>query len=120
MNNRDIDRLVAEHIFGWVDFWSNGDCVMGYPPSEQKLGIGYDERHNVPNYSTDILHAWMVVDKMRKVSDGLYGFELEDGNEEEYQCCFYGMARSYTAESQTAPLAICISALKTVGIEVQS
>ena len=61
---REMDALIAEKVFGWAELWTDGKEYMMYPPWEQNMGVGYDERYPVPHYSTDIAHAWEVIEKL--------------------------------------------------------
>jgi hypothetical protein len=71
-----------------------------------------------PRYSSDIEYAWEVVEKLSK--DG-FDFQVRRENNGKYNVEFT-KDFFYTfgfAESETAPLAICIAALKSVGVEVE-
>ena len=119
---RERDALVARHVMGW---------------SRSNDGLGgawwYDERGNKTIYgggssgqstykefrpSTDIAAAWEVVEKMRiMVSPTLLNRWIAGvlkgvtGDGKRYY--FDGT----TAEADTAPLAICLAALKAVGYD---
>jgi hypothetical protein len=67
----ELDAEVARAL-GWVDFWSDGKARMAYPPEEQSLGIGHDERHPIPEYST----TW---EGMRLVVEHLQGLKEING-----------------------------------------
>lgn len=106
---RELDALIAEKVFGkTVDRSSHFD-------------IYYDNGPSIPFYSTRIAGAWLVVEKL--VADGmqpivnyLNGQILAyDG----WHCCIakgYEVYHSHGCE--TAPLAICLAALKACGVEV--
>lgn len=112
---RDMDKLIAEKVFGWDDFWCNDRQLMGYPPCEQ-VSIMEAERHPVPYYSTDIAATWEVVEKVASLG---CGYMVEDA-EEGHICTFFKGFKfprridEYEAEADTAPLAICRAALKAV------
>ncbi len=87
---RKIDALVAEH-------------VMGLDPNRAEFAL--DE------YSTDIAAAWEVVEKM---SVPLEIIRHRDGKQ-------WGVLDARfrnTTWADTAPLAICLAALKAKGVEV--
>jgi hypothetical protein len=96
MNLREIDRLVAEIVMGW----EGGKYAYGswFP-------------------TTDIRDAWKVVEKLSK--DG-FDFQVwrEKGkyNVEFAKDFFYSFG---FAESKNVSLAICLAALKAVGVEVE-
>lgn len=111
-NLRQIDKLIAEEIFGWSDFWEspkNFYYLMGYPPEEQAMGLDA-ERQEVWNYSTDISAAWSIVDNfysafIEKLSDKpKYSAYLvsKDGP----------FSTDGSAEAQTVAIAICLAALR--------
>jgi hypothetical protein len=121
--SRTIDALVAEHVMGrkvkrirdpdpdWPrDYAFVDDC--GYP---MKI-IGLDPPDNiswVPRYSTDISAAWEMVEKFKWC-------EIEKGVDGFYSCKWSNHSettrRSITRG--TAPMAICLAALKAKGVEV--
>ncbi|HBV95766.1 MAG TPA: hypothetical protein DEF36_01775 [Desulfotomaculum sp.] len=89
--------MVATEIMGWCDPWTDGVNYMAYPPCEQHLGVGYDERHPIPNYSTEIEAAIEVINKM---------------NEDGY---FINQLRA----TDDIPKHIALAALKAKGVEVE-
>jgi len=114
IKQRKIDRLVAENVMGWeLTYYTTTD--------EPKLeGIKADGKMDeVPNYSTNIADAWQVVEKL---IDKDYDFSIYNHNkefnveinivEDDKHLWFYG-------EADSAPLAICLAALKAVGVEVE-
>ena len=112
---REIDKLVAEHIFGWTGFWEGVQgrhYLMGYSPVEQPIQIGYSEREEVWYYSTNIKVAWNILNNF------IY-FNLEKIKKSDWEVWLSpkeGLTRISTAS--TPELAICLAALKTKGIEV--
>lgn len=103
--SRKIDALIAEHVMGfkiYEDHTMNKPCV--------------DTLFNIPNYSTDISAAWGVVEKVGCIRAGEStvdcfslnhwpeGYEVEWGFE--------------PVTAKTAPMAICLAALKAKGVEV--
>ena len=117
---RELDALVAEKVTGWklqdkqcpVCGWPYGaselhgcvpgNCSMRPPPSR---------RADTPqNYSTDIAAAWLVVEKshiLDKYSLTTHGANWVIVDETDGWDVFI--------EASTAPLAICLAALKAVG-----
>jgi Phage ABA sandwich domain len=122
MNLREIDLLVAEKVMGWEEVKEN-DFIKR--PDVDFIGKAPDRFCEdawsiLPNYSTDISDVWEVVENfkdkgflftLKNTVGGEYTFSLTDWN---------GMCSTYTASSVTAPLAICLAALKAVGVEVNT
>lgn len=112
MDNRKIDKLIAEKVLGWIK--TKPTSVLPYsmwvaPP----LGTVYTE---LPHFSNNMQAAWMIVDKwaeegrffsIHKWIDGPYVVALETDKEEKN----YELQR----EAETAPMAICLATLGLVG-----
>lgn len=109
---RELDVLIAEKVMGWTEI----------EPDDRDAFIGIEPREGacfwaVPYYSTDIAAAWQVVDKLKHFTLRRKG----DSWTVEYRDCQNPMdhmvvndcCASMTAE--TAPLAICLAALRSVG-----
>jgi len=116
---RKLDVLVAEKVMGWEDihFDKNGNC-FGKPPKDfpQQCSI-----HQVPHFSTNIMSAWRVVEKFSE-----YGwfatvcrFPCSSGANVHLQKVLSDGTPSndkpIQVQEKTAPLAICLAALKAVG-----
>lgn len=100
--SRKIDALVAEHIMGWPG---------------QKINVDWSiPRGPLPNYSTNIADAWEVVEKFT------YGWQVGLTMDNEVSCSLVvdkiGISPSIEVFAPTAPMAICIAALKAKGVEV--
>ena len=135
---REIDALVERHIFGrdvifveGQDRWledEHGTFIL-QPGDSYYQENGYDVP--VAGYSSQIRPAWQVVEKLAE--RGMYfqisteppGFDvtfeaiIRDGNTGTWDR--NGSYDGYVAEAQakTAPLAICLAALKACGVEVE-
>ena len=115
---RELDALVAEKVFGQKLF--RGAVVYGnWSPQDD----GYDGYVcDVPRYSTDIAAAWKVVEQLETGTDDdlpmlIHLFQDCD----RWKCCVhlqYDHILMATAWEDTAPLAICIAALKAKGVDV--
>lgn len=114
---RKLDALIAERVMGWD---RDGDRL--WPPdtrrSKWKYGI------SVPPYSTSIADAWPVVEKLKeRHSVELIGGPNDEGGCEHWSCTIksYGYRsfqdQKWRGEADTAPLAICIAALRAVDAE---
>lgn len=109
--SRKIDALVAEHVMGLNDVES-----FEKGPFQNNLYYNpYDDPNGwevVPNYSTDIADAWEVVEKQKPNWLSL------DGCGSEWNVTFHDSENIWVANSDTAPMAICLAALKVKGVEV--
>ncbi|WP_002145545.1 BC1872 family protein [Bacillus cereus] len=113
MNEKPIDELVAEKVMGWIK--PPETSILKSMWVETPLGTVHPE---LPKFSTNIQDAWLVVEKF--ASEGLY-FSIvkwiDGGYVVEIEKDSLTEVGSY--ESKTAPMAICIAALKAVGEEWQ-
>lgn len=111
MNNREINHLVAVKVMNWV---------QGKYAKEWYYKKNNGQIHGVVklvkdwNPSTDIADALQVVEKWNlykiyKVNNKYICWIYDESNNEEI---------FYEAEAPTLPLAICLAALKAVGVEV--
>jgi hypothetical protein len=106
-----IERLVTEKIMGWK--WLRPGCAF----IEDVRKIKYF------NPTLSIADAWQVVEKLRERRI----FSLCDAWDEDDKPIFYANFQyndgchvvNYDAYAKTAPLAICLAALKSVGVEVE-
>jgi len=114
--DRELDALVAEKVMGFeVGIYESYRGITGisyvckdkYPSGEFDL----------PNYSTDIKAAWEVVEKFSDES-----FELDHFCDGVWTCKFRWVddegESEAEAKAKTAPRAICLAALKAMGVEV--
>jgi len=122
MDHREIDSLIAEHIMKWEkhdngrfrEYLSNGNV-------NQYFVNGIEKDTWFP--STNIEHAWLVDDKLRKYRH-LTLSDMWDEDEQKilYYCNFQYNDTchmiNYDAFSETAPMAICLAALKLHDIEI--
>jgi len=113
---RELDCKIAKNVMGWTGLWTNGTEFMAYPPIEQQLGVGYDERYGIPSYSTGIPEAFEVVEKMKEEKFLLtLTHTISDESEiNGYSASFFdfgGEGRCFTLVAKTAPEGICRAAL---------
>lgn len=105
--SRELDALIAEKVIGTRPFESEHDGWLEYASGVRRMA----------NYSTDISAAWEVVEKFdgytvtkdKNYFDNSiqYGSRIE--HKDRYYCC--------EMEGESAPHAICLAALKSVGHE---
>jgi len=142
---RRIDALVAEKVMEWIrppkekkydGAWTiifNDDGKITHLEQNGlkiKCEEYYDEwywknpegkyRDYTPEWSENIIHAWMVVEKMRKYAKSPVDHNgilimLDDSG----WYCEFPAPRWEEATCLTAPLAICLAALKAVGVNVE-
>lgn len=96
MTNREIDALVAEKVMGFRR------------PSEKSISAMLPFNTWPRHYSTSIADAWTVVEKIRD----------DNFNLEEHGTHWKAHFGSEWAGDESAPRAICIAALRSVGVEV--
>ena len=106
MNNREIDHLVAEKVMGYR-FDSNKRTLY------KNIGHGWENPVFDFRPSEDISNAWKVVEKLEfdvKVTKckSFVGYQCHVFIPDKVQMCF----------AKTAPMAICLAALKSVGVDV--
>lgn len=118
---REMDALVAEKVMQiavFVDYAT----IRG-----QQMAISWwdapkeDENAKpIPDYSTDIAAAWQVVEAPRLAELLEYVEVSVVRYHDRYECHIEDdtAARLYIAEADTAPHAICLAALKAVGVEL--
>ena len=113
---RELDALVAEKVMGWkVD---NEHPYTTYYDGIDFMGSNCEDDQAYWSPSTDIAAAWQVVEKMRErgydtcVSNG----ERPPPNVWEAEIYVYpGGLGGGCEKADTAPLAICLAALKACG-----
>jgi len=106
---RKLDACVAEAVFerepmnGRHGLHSNGDIEYHW---------GYPVGHSVAGkYSTDIAATWQVVEKL---SFNHVQVDKTDDRTDLWYCAISLRPRAQSAFAPTAPLAICLAALKAV------
>lgn len=103
---RDLDRMVAEKVFGY-EVGMVGDKFVYRSPG----GCGTYEcqrlhAKDLPEFSTDIAAAWPVVEKLKdRVIDLLYHPEAD---------AWSVMIGDLNTTGYTAPHAICLAALRAI------
>ena len=127
MTPGEIDALVAEKVMGWKpnqectdenreihEYYDGWICTA----CEATGGWGSQDDHDtgLHRYSTDIAAAWEVAEKhLHPDWDvDLYRDKVEGGSWECELVCWERKI-AVTAVADTAPMAICLAALKAVG-----
>ena len=105
--SREIDRLIAEKVMGWIPFIDSETTESYCQP---------------PFYSTDIKAAWEVYEKIYSSKSGefLVGRNPYITNTDiSYVVGYMGYdCIEIYAEADTMSKAICLAALKAVGVEI--
>jgi hypothetical protein len=125
MNLRKIDKLVREHVMGvslkvFTEDFENQ--LRLYAPRTYVASAGtVEDLYHIacPHYSEDIKEAWAVFEKLggggicdkavRRIDSQVHA---------EYRCIIDEQDGRWEANAHTAPLAICLAALKAMGVEV--
>lgn len=118
MTDRELDALVAEKVMGWK--------IEGRPI---RLSGGHFDDVRIPadgtvkmlpSYSTDIAAAWQVVEKVRELNGWPFILEShgDPGAPGRWWAYFQKTIgdRSVNGHGHEAPRAICLAALKAVGV----
>ncbi|MFE4202092.1 BC1872 family protein [Aneurinibacillus aneurinilyticus] len=103
---RELDGLIATKVFGYKIAPIHADEDLWILDDSQELHVSYP----VPHYSTNIADAWQVVEKFKECDLQKH----ESGN----YTCYITLYKTYESDAETAPLAICLAALKAIGVEV--
>ena len=129
---RELDAKIAEKVMGWkiytptngygdaftLEYYSQpGEDIKIALAEVQKWAIGKLRAVSKWNPSTNIAHAWEVVEKLKEDHPRWY-FELHWRHDAKYRFQITEMHVGYNNTlidwGETAPLAICLAALKAV------
>ena len=126
---RELDALVAEKVMGWVlNRHEFGSELPGGPL--KSLGIAPDGSHimGLPHFSTNISAAWEVVERLDALGYWFQGRTRFDNEGEHDDGCWAGFTPHLTTgwngqpdhytNAPSMPHAICLAALKAVGIDI--
>ena len=114
MDNRDIDRQIAEKVMGWhlsclEGFWKNRCGVEIYTNPEKAVG---ETLLNPWQPSTNIAHAFELAKKMQESRQFLY---LVDSSGDYWNAEFFNATgENHSHKADTAEMAICLAALEAV------
>jgi hypothetical protein len=111
--SREMDALVAQKIMGWemVTESEYGLCWK-VPQPDGRFEFLSDE--SAPHYSTNMMAAWLVVEKLSDTHGFFLGKHGTPGRPP--WCCRFG-AETAVTEGHSAPLTICVAALKAFGVK---
>ncbi|MGC4378284.1 hypothetical protein WD019_15350 [Fictibacillus sp. Mic-4] len=105
---KELDALIAEKVMGWkVAYYPTIDIFEAYDEERNPIILG---KHFSP--STNISDAWLVVEWLES---NIGGISLESHcDERRYSFRVFNGTHWIVARAETAPLAICLAALKCV------
>lgn len=131
MTPREIDCKIASKIMNESPFnfirVSPNVCLENFQASND--GIDWvNVNYQIPNYSADISAAWKVVEKLKTIDQEIYYLSRAFNLTLTYRGTGYGWRAEFdlendnagddqthwSAEEETAPLAICLAALQIV------
>jgi hypothetical protein len=106
---RRLDAEIAEKIMGWRNFHTHhfDGMLTGTTPRDEAWT-------EVPFYSTDIAAAWQVVEKLQ-----YYDAHYQQGHHF-WRFITPEWGRIEYSAHTSAPMAICLAALKAIGEPVTS
>lgn len=119
-----LDALIDERVFGHSIGWRNSfswrtdiiDEIKGNSRGYDLISESRIAGAWIPHYSTSIADAWLVVERL--CDDG-WTFELTNSEQPAAGFWLLGGIRGRWAlrysNADTAPLALCLAALKAVG-----
>ena len=120
MTPHERDALIAEKVMGYTLDDEFADMMFEGRPCVKQLRTQDDEWGVLPYYSTDIGAAWQLIDRhphyVLLVRSNETNSKLVPWAEEmAWRCRFYAPEK-FEACAATAPHAICLAALKAIGV----
>lgn len=108
---RALDKLVAEKVFGKTvrELELEKPRFLG----DKLMEVDDTTFKQLPHYSTDIAAAWLVIEKFPDYQLDRFGGKHRATFESETHSLYEG-------ESHTAPHAICIAALRALGVDLET
>ena len=118
---RELDALVAEKVLGWLQVRKQMIAnAMGQPVMEDFVGLPTASAaipQLIPRYSTMIQEAWKVAEELRGRSQFVAVLSgLGPQGVQPWICKINRDGGFIEERADAAPLAICLGALKSVGI----
>lgn len=119
----NLDVLVAEKIMGfeWDEnnqrhkllLWPDEEGTIAafiFTDDHENQNQGKIEATYLPRFSSNFAAAWSVVEKINQDNNMILQWYNPDGREAYFRVSF-GFGITWTAQADTAPLAICRAAL---------
>lgn len=119
---RELDALIAEKVMGFIAYKVQ---LVAPPPRVRTMDELQHIGEPLPHYSTNIADAWEVVEKLGRwhgfdfmivMPDPEQTFHLRTYEAGWYEATNDGPERRVVSDADTAPLAICLAALKAKGV----
>lgn len=114
-----LDALVAEKVFGCTPYIGpSAQYECGCSPMNPEHETMINSWCVIPKYSTSIADAWQVVEKIEK------DFAIQISSDGDAKIIWYCYLENedkgvwVNEKADTAPHAICLAALKAIGVEV--
>ena len=115
MTDQELDALVAEKVMGWERRGGAWVPEKWDDPSSLPPGVITTQPHfYFWKPSTDIAAAWMVVEKMN------CDFRFDWNHGEGVYCASFGTNKYVGCDNKSPARAICLAALKAVGVQVKA
>jgi len=118
VDNREIDKLIAEKVMGWFSL-TDANHMEWWAPTVEEFPIWLKSQRDF-RPSTDIKDAWLVVELLQARYE-FVEIHIEQGktNVTISERFFNGYLKDrYQGYEDSTPMAICKAALKAVGVEV--
>jgi len=112
MRTARIDALIDEHIMGLkrVRLWEDSD------PYGWDIVVHSDSNFGVPEYTTNIADAWLVVEKLR--ADGMNVLVKTYSDGFIVEVFDHATEVKYVGFHKRTAMALCEAALKAKGVEI--
>jgi len=115
----DLDLQIAIEVMGFTEKKDNDGKLIAIRDEPNDYDYFIDENEFEFNPSEDIGDAFLVVERMKELDYDAY---IEVGaTGDSYSCEFAHVAEYHKRESHvydSMPMAICLAALKVVGVDV--
>lgn len=119
MNPREIDALVAEKVMGWSRYHDGAWLTAEELPDHG----GFRIISGSWSPSTDIAAAWQVVERMRFLGWRMCSYVNPDETAAIRYCVDYHLpyrpTAGYCHNNESMPAAICLAALRALGIPIE-
>jgi hypothetical protein len=122
---RELDARVAEKVIGITPLLVEDELHV-FTVNRRFLQPGDyyyldtdNSRIEVPHYSTDIAAAWQVIEKMYEYGCHIVSIAAVREWRAKYECVIGAIGNVHTeinVDADTAPMAICLAALKVIGL----
>ena len=109
---RELDALIAEQVMGWTYHPYGNGGGKWLDAAGKQVAFGGLNGGSLPHYSTAIADAWAVVEQLSCTTKQYWTIEYFSTG---CVATFNLNDFEYQSSANTAPLAICLTALQAVG-----